>query len=159
MNIICDRGSNFVCAFKDFEPVFCFGHRLNNIIKISFFQNQRKKKKNPRDTHDLAQSFDPKSTSKSTANGSTKQNSESSSSDTESSEDDNLDNTTALPVIRGKKTKTINSSKNQLLALQVKMNVDEIPLSAKHVIRVLNTCKKIVKYVKKVFFFLKICLW
>ena len=42
---MCDRGSNFQKGFKTFQPLFCFGHRLNNIVKRAFFQNQIKKKK------------------------------------------------------------------------------------------------------------------
>ena len=43
VNILCDRGSNFVKAFRDYDPLFCFGHRLNNILKTSSFSEYEKK--------------------------------------------------------------------------------------------------------------------
>ncbi|CAF4516123.1 unnamed protein product, partial [Rotaria sp. Silwood2] len=35
---ISDRGSNFLGAFRDYSPVYCFSHRLNNILKELFHQ-------------------------------------------------------------------------------------------------------------------------
>ncbi|CAF4236939.1 unnamed protein product, partial [Rotaria sp. Silwood2] len=40
---ISDRGSNFMGAFREYNPIYCFAHRLNNILKELFHQNIRKK--------------------------------------------------------------------------------------------------------------------
>jgi hypothetical protein len=42
---VSDRGPNLVCALICYDTLFCYPHRLNNILKCSFFQSQSKKKK------------------------------------------------------------------------------------------------------------------
>lgn len=48
---VTDRGSNLVKALEDYEVVNCFAHRLNNILKRTFYsagtaeKNEKKKKK------------------------------------------------------------------------------------------------------------------
>ncbi|CAF1401882.1 unnamed protein product [Adineta ricciae] len=46
VNIISDRGSNFDKAFEPFNPLFGFGHRLNNVFKAAFFHHEKKKTDN-----------------------------------------------------------------------------------------------------------------
>ena len=46
VNVISDRGTNFMKEFAAYAPVYCFGHRLNNILKICFFQQQNKDQSN-----------------------------------------------------------------------------------------------------------------
>lgn len=43
---VSDRGSNFVSGLRDFHVLFCVAHRLNNILKRTFYQGAKKKKKN-----------------------------------------------------------------------------------------------------------------
>ncbi|CAF4731498.1 unnamed protein product, partial [Rotaria sp. Silwood2] len=43
----CDRGSNFLKAFQHLNPITCDGHRLNNVLKRSFFQHQRQSTTSP----------------------------------------------------------------------------------------------------------------
>ncbi len=146
-----------MCAFKGFEPIFCFGHRSHNILKITFFQNKKKKKNSLDVAAAITNSLDVQSSSTITIDGNGNQAHESSSDDSESSSDDDCDYTTALPVIRKKKSSSTKavSSRNQVLLSEAKITVDQIPPSAKHVLQVLNKCKKIVKYVKKVSIFSK----
>ena len=37
--IVCDRGANFLKAFRSYDRILCYAHRLNNILKRTFFQN------------------------------------------------------------------------------------------------------------------------
>ena len=46
ITFVSDRGSNFVSGFRDFHVLFCVAHRLNNILKRTFYQVAKKKKKN-----------------------------------------------------------------------------------------------------------------
>ncbi|CAF1416115.1 unnamed protein product [Rotaria magnacalcarata] len=39
--IVCDRGSNFLKAFQHLYPITCYAHRLNNVLKRSFFQHEK----------------------------------------------------------------------------------------------------------------------
>ena len=41
IHIVCDRGSNFLKAFQHLNPFTCYGHRLNNVLKRSFFPHQK----------------------------------------------------------------------------------------------------------------------
>ena len=43
VNIVCDCGSNYVLAFKDFQAILCYGHRMNNIVRIASFQNKNQR--------------------------------------------------------------------------------------------------------------------
>ncbi|CAF0844168.1 unnamed protein product [Adineta steineri] len=51
ITFVCDRGSNLVKALEDYEVVHCFPHRLNNVLKRTFYSAgtqdkvERKKKK------------------------------------------------------------------------------------------------------------------
>jgi hypothetical protein len=41
VNIVCDRGANFLKAFRHLHPITCDGHRINNVLKRGFFQHQK----------------------------------------------------------------------------------------------------------------------
>ncbi|CAF3830107.1 unnamed protein product [Rotaria sp. Silwood1] len=43
---VTDRGSNFIKGLDGFTVLFCTAHRLNNILKHTFYQNLLKEKKN-----------------------------------------------------------------------------------------------------------------
>ena len=43
INIRTDRGSNFIKAFAPYEPLYCFGHCINNVLKVCFFHQQQNK--------------------------------------------------------------------------------------------------------------------
>ena len=42
---VTDRGSNFVCALRQFKVLHCVAHRLNNVLKRAFYQQPKKKKR------------------------------------------------------------------------------------------------------------------
>ena len=43
LNFVSDRGSNFVKALTNASPLFCYAHRLNNVLKRAFFQSTKKR--------------------------------------------------------------------------------------------------------------------
>ena len=135
INIICDCGSNFVCAFKNFKPIFCFGHRLNNVLKVSSFQDTKTKKK-PNYTNvftDLVVADD------------INVNHGSSTDESESSNDDDCNTKIALPVVQRKTNKKLKKHippKNELEVSNEKITVEQIPAAAKRVLACLNQCKK-----------------
>ncbi|CAF4875369.1 unnamed protein product [Rotaria socialis] len=109
VNIVSDRGSNFVAAFRHFQPLFCYGHRLNNILQKSFFANT-KLKRDQGTTLPISNILNPI-------------NDEFSSE--ESSEDEEENMLPAIPVIRKKA-----ANKNQQLVF--KMSIDDVPIEAKN---------------------------
>ncbi|CAF1387254.1 unnamed protein product [Rotaria magnacalcarata] len=40
-----DRGSNILKALKGYPVVYCFAHRINNVLKLAFYQTAQKKEK------------------------------------------------------------------------------------------------------------------
>ncbi|CAF1533718.1 unnamed protein product [Adineta ricciae] len=46
ITFVSDRGSNFVSALRNYNVLYCVAHRLNNILKRTFYQGLKKKKKN-----------------------------------------------------------------------------------------------------------------
>ncbi|CAF2915108.1 unnamed protein product [Rotaria sp. Silwood2] len=163
VNIISDRGSNFVKAFAIYNPIYCFGHRLNNILKICFFQQQKKKK----DKHDELSTTNTTSINSATTinsaitiNSATTINSttnvvpvlqyENSSSDSESESSDleeenyelNVLNEDTLVKFQKKKKVYTYTATGQI------MSVKDIPHEAKKIILLLKKTKELVKYVK-----------
>ncbi|CAF4924085.1 unnamed protein product [Rotaria sp. Silwood1] len=124
VNILCDRGSNFVKGFRDYDPLFCYGHRLNNILKTSFFQNAKNKKKTPVQHQQLILPRHQIIVHE------------------DDSEDDE-DILISIPIIRNRKQKDDNQQ------LSAKASVDDIPGEAKAVLLTLSQCKKVIKFIKK----------
>ncbi|CAF4430062.1 unnamed protein product, partial [Adineta steineri] len=54
VNIITDRGTNFLKAFAKYDLICCFGHRLNNVLKVCFFlsTDQEEEKNNQASSKD-----------------------------------------------------------------------------------------------------------
>ena len=123
VNVVCDRGSNFIRAFKDFQQTLCYGYRMNNLVRITFSQNKNKRTDalviNPTNL------LDARSSSTTAYSDSSVDFPESSSENTESSHDDEYDNETVLSIIRKKKiVKTASSSKNKMLVCDLNLNID-----------------------------------
>ena len=148
VNILCDRGSNFVKAFRDYDPLFCFRHRLNNILKTSSFQNTKKNKKHCSiSTIDIAKSLN--NSILTNAQLDTVSNANETVSSEESDEDEDV--VTSIPVIR-KRKQCILKQKDDHQQLLAKTSVDTIPAEAKVVLITLSQCKKNIKFIKKVNF-------
>ncbi|CAF1358132.1 unnamed protein product [Adineta ricciae] len=156
VNMICDCGSNFICAFNSLSPVFCFGHRLNDILKVSFFQS---KKKRSNDTNSVPNEvvIGSRNTTQSLRTG-TLTNESSSDDDDDDYDNESEDNyflvKTAFPVDQRKSTKE-KSMKNISLrspaqSPTTKITVDQTPTCATRVLSTLNQCRRIMKYIKKV---------
>ena len=150
---MCDRGSNFRKEFRGFDPLFCFGHRLNNILKRSFFQNQTRKK--AKTSHHLDSNNGVPETTSPLASSGFALTDGTSSDESDVSSDDRLESRTAMPMVRRKKNTTKTTSKRDRVqgdsqSLHIRMTVDQVPMSVKQVLHTLHQCKRIVKYVKKV---------
>jgi hypothetical protein len=38
LSFVSGRGANLVCALRNFDTLFCYPHRVNNVLKCSFCQ-------------------------------------------------------------------------------------------------------------------------
>ncbi|CAF1550174.1 unnamed protein product, partial [Adineta ricciae] len=142
VNIVSDRGSNFVAAFRDLNPLFCFAHRLNNIDKLTFFQNvQRKKKQASNITTGTIKAapervkFNEQYVASSNGNNCL-------SSEGTTEDEEQIIILPTIPLIRKKrKIKSILTNNQQ--ESSYKMSIDDIPLAGRNVLNILTKCKKI----------------
>ncbi|CAF3067043.1 unnamed protein product, partial [Rotaria sp. Silwood2] len=44
ITFFCDRGSNLIKALEDYQVIHCFSHRLNNVLKRTFYSAGTKEK-------------------------------------------------------------------------------------------------------------------
>ncbi|CAF5042532.1 unnamed protein product [Rotaria sp. Silwood1] len=53
VNFVSDRGANLVKALKPYSTTNCVAHRLNNIVKVGFYQTNKKRKNNKIDPSEI----------------------------------------------------------------------------------------------------------
>lgn len=143
-NIMCDRGSNFIKCFKYYNPLHCYAHRINNVIKKCFFQNGKKP------TADASLSSCTKTTTAFAVSNVL------SSSDEDSCDeaDDEYVPSIKLKVKRKTKANNTRASKSNSSSLidHMKLDVSDIPIEAREYLIKLKEIKHIIRYVKKVKF-------
>ena len=124
INIVCDRGSNFLKAFQDLNPITCYAHRLNNVLKRSFFQYQK-------------EPLPPSAISvKKTC----------ASDDEENSDDDDAFSIPSKPMINRNLNVYPKVGKDQMMTTKL-INA---PPAGQLLIKTIVECKSLAKYIKKV---------
>lgn len=124
VNIVCDRGANFLKAFRHLHPITCYGHRLNNVLKRGFFQHQKQA------SISLTTS-DEKSV-------------------TDEEEDDNEDDAYCIPLKPIKVNKSSNRHTTDLKEQVMTIKLTDTPPAAQLIIKTIVECKSLAKYIKKV---------
>ncbi len=133
LHFVTDRGPNLVKALKPYRSIYCYGHRLNNVLKRSFFQTNKKKKKNET------------AGAQTSAVQPNKKGKYSDLSTSSSEEDIEL----TLPVKKKKRTRVAAVTAQSVAIDPTKLDFDDLDPTAKRVIETIINCKKLVKYVKK----------
>ncbi|CAF1471176.1 unnamed protein product [Adineta steineri] len=147
VNIITDRGANFLKAFAKYDLICCFGHRLNNVLKVCFFYQQTKKKKKNNqasskdNTCSTAKSTPPTNSARVEKDELSSSSDSSLSDDEENQRENYVTEQSSLVILRRRKKSSTTQSAQ-------KMVVEDIPPEAKQVLLVLKQAKKLVKYVK-----------
>ena len=135
LHFVIDGGTNLVKALKPYRSLYCYGHRLNNVLKRSFFQSNKKKRKN--ETADV-QAPTVQSNKKQTD-----------SDLSTSTSDDDIE--TVLPIAKRKtKTKVTAGAVQSITTDPRKLELTDMEPAAQKVIETIVNCKKLVKFVKKV---------
>ena len=134
MSFVSDRGANLVKGLRDYETLFCFLHRINNVLKRSFFQLSSQRKKS-----DLTNTTRPASASLLNDNENDDYHSTSSTDDEE----------TFIPTIQMRKKKK-NTDASSTIHDQMKLKLKDFPIEGQKIIKTIEQCKSLVRYVKKV---------
>ena len=129
-----DRGANLVKALRDYETLFCFLHRINNILKRGFFQLKSKQK--PSQSSTTAPPPPPVS----------KSNHDDSCQSASSTEDEEA----FVPTLQIKKKKQKKKQETRIPIDPMKLELKDLPLEAQEIIETIEQCKKLVRYIKKV---------
>ncbi|CAF0849633.1 unnamed protein product [Rotaria sordida] len=137
VNLCSDRGSNFVKCFKQFRPIHCYAHRINNILARTFFKSDQSKKSKQFSSSLLALKDE---------------SSESSASEGELECHESDDE--SIPSMKIKKTKKVNTSfttnnTNYRKINHMQLKLVDIPIEAQALIEQISKAKKLVKYIKK----------
>ena len=150
ITFVTDRGANFVKGLQFFRVLYCVAHRLNNILKATFYQQSKKNKKKMKMTPSKTISKIINETEKTptkmikktrttTKEGSPEidcyfieeENHNDSDFTEESSEDEEDD--------------------DQLFHIDYATTIlDNLSRSAEHILQTIEGCKSLVAYVKKV---------
>lgn len=129
-----DRGSNLVKALREYDTLFCFLHRINNILKRAFFQS-----KNKQNRSNKSKAAQPSTSS----SAMTEINDCPSDSSTEEEE-------LFTPTVHIKQKKSKKKQQSKTPDDQVKLQFDNLPLEAQEIIENIEKCKNLVRYIKKV---------
>lgn len=129
-----DRGANLLKALRDYETLFCFLHRINNVLKRSFFQLSSQREKSDRSrTH-------PSATSS--------LNNDQNDNDLSPSATEGEEAYIPTIQIRRRKKKNMEESSTTHDPMQLKLN--DFSMEGQAIIKTIEQCKSLVRYVKKV---------
>ncbi|CAF1368898.1 unnamed protein product [Rotaria magnacalcarata] len=133
LHFVTDRGPNLGKALKHYRSIYCYGHRLNNLLKRSFFQLNMKKRKNETAVTQVSV-LQSNLTNKD------------SDFSTSASEDDIE---SVLPIIKNKKKTTDTAAATSVSSDPRKVQLAGMNPAVHRDIETIINCKKLVKYVKK----------
>lgn len=150
---VCDRGSNLIKALEDQKVVHCFPHRMNNVLKRTFYSAGTKEKI-------LGRRKKPMAKKQVGVTGSVGQSEEAHPNDESLLDDDDRDSSSSETddeVILD--TKSVELALRGLSSSSPEddcMNVPEekLPSQATQLLITITRCKQLCSYVKRVRFFI-----
>mgnify|MGYP000563152121 CR=1 FL=1 len=149
LHFVCDRGPNLVSALRNYNPLYCYPHRLNNILKCSFFQSQSSKQQ-LKEPSTIAQHEGSTNATISTNIVDSSITEENDNCSPLSTDDENEKNELTIPMKNTKQYKKQLSIKTQDVDDPRKLKFDDLDPSAKEIIKTIDQCKTLVQFVKKV---------
>lgn len=151
ITFVTDRGSNFVCALRQFKVLHCVAHRLNNVLKRAFYQQPKKKKKEKNTPNKTISKIivETETTPSKTMRKTTTTTSMHSSPEFVSAQypvviDDRCDSDSTDT------TSDDNDDEEGVFIDYSTTTIENLSSSAKHVLQTIKDCKSLVTYVKKV---------
>lgn len=149
LSFVSDRGPNLVAALKKYNTLYCYPHRLNNVLKCSFFQSQSKEKQakvssTPVEEKNIIDNII------STDTIDRRINSEHSNYSSLSTDDENEKNEPTLPIKDKDKYKNQTKLASENTADPKKLKFNDLHPSAQEIIKTITRCKQLVQFVKKV---------
>ena len=143
---VCDRGSNLVKALEDFKVIHCFPHRMNNVLKRTFYSagTEERKGKRRRMLNNKKKNDDPMISIDSIIDDDPLLDfDDRDSSDSESEDDIVLDAKTVDMALR-------NLSSSSPERDYINIPEQNLPLHASQLLATIVRCKQLCCYVKRV---------
>jgi len=149
LQFVSDRGPNLVCALRNYNTLFCYPHRLNNILKCSFFQSQTKEKKQISSTTSEHTNSTNTTVSTSTTHLALNEEDDNYVSSSDDDDDDDEKRQPTLPI----KNKRVDKNKSSVTKHNSdprKLKLNDLHPTAQKIIKTITQCKNLVRFVKKV---------
>jgi hypothetical protein len=157
ITFVSDRGSNFVKGLQSFKVLHCVAHRLNNILKATFYQQSKKKKKmkvTPSKTISkiiIETEKTPTKMTKKTTTTTTTTTSKEGSPEIDCYYMDEEENHNDSDSTEESSEDEEDDDGHLFLIDYTTTTLDNLPQSAKHILQTIEDCKSLVTHVKKVF--------
>jgi hypothetical protein len=147
ITFVTDRGSNFIKALMNFRVILCVAHRLNNVLKRTFFQETSKKKKiiSPGKLLTISTSSRTEITPKKMEMTTTTTRIFAQASPEFDEEDMDGEHGVETEESSEDDSDTDNDDVDYTFS-----TIAALPVSAKTILDIIKDCKSLVKYVKKV---------
>jgi hypothetical protein len=133
-----DRGTNLIKALQGYQTLFCFPHRMNNVLKRGFFQLRSNR------TSTKTSATVPATTSLAPDIGTN----DSSDSNSSTDEEEVFKPTKQINKKKRKKESSVTNGNDPM-----KLKFEDLPVKAQEIIETIKQCKKLVRYIKKVVYF------
>ena len=150
ITFVTDRGSNFICALRQFKVLYCVAHRLNNVLKRTFYQQSKRTREKPAPNKTVSKVIVETETTplkeirKTTTMTSMQSSPEFDLPQYSAPSDDRCDSDST-------DTTSDDDDDHQCTFIDYSMTtLGNLPSSAKHVLQTIKDCKALVTYVKKV---------
>lgn len=148
ITFVCDRGSNLIKTLEDYQVINCFPHRLNNILKRTFYSagtqekiEKKRKKKLPNENQSDDQFI--RNISISNDEDPLMDYDDRDSSESDADDDGTLDQKAVELALR-----SLSSSPERDHVNVLEQN---LPLHASQLLATIVRCKQLCSYVKRVF--------
>ena len=146
-HFVYDRGPNLVSALRNYNLLYCYPYRLNNILKCSFFQSQSLKQQ-LKEPSINAQHKCSTNTTISTNIVNSPITEENDNCSPLSTDDENEKNQLTIPMKNTKQYKKQLSIKRQDADDPIKLKFDDLDPSANEIIKTIGQCKTLVQFVR-----------
>jgi hypothetical protein len=150
LNFVSDRGANLVKALKPYSTTNCVAHRFNNVVKVSFYQTNKKKRKNNKIVPIQVLEMISLSDSENDTDDDEDKDEHNGDEDGEYDREDKGGKSGGKKDEHLRVNKGVGCATSSCILDYSSIKLSDIPLSALNILKTIGSCKSLVRYVKKV---------